>query len=213
MKWSILIASHVSRRDSLYRLIGLVEPQLTPQVEVDVLWNRGQLGIGEYRQKLLDKARGEYVNFVDDDDRIPDHYVSDILEALETDPDYVGFQVHMHDASDPPVLGKREIRVEHSIRYEGWFGRAPNLYRDISHLNPIRRDIAIKGRFVGGRSEDRKWAKEVRPWVKTEVYIPKVMYFYDFERGKSVPHERFDRRRVNPPDLPEGFNFHPDSDA
>lgn len=208
MLWSILIATHVSRADKFSRLVSQLAPQLTPDIEALVYWNRGGLDIGGYRQALLEESCGEYVSHVDDDDRIPDYFCSEILSALSDKPDYVGFDLAFTD-----LTKKRTLLAQHSIQNAGWsdggFGHA--FLRDVTHLNPIRREIAIRGRFVGNRGEDRDWATEVRKHVQSEVYVGRVMYFYDFDRSLSVRGGRW-VNGAGRPELPEGFRYHPKSD-
>lgn len=214
MLWSILIASHSSRVAHLARLAASIAPQLTPNVEVVVLWNRGGEPLGKYRDRLLEEARGEYVCFVDDDDRIPDYYVTEILAALETAPDYVGFRVAFTDTSERPMSRSFRLGVAypavHSLKNKKWFQEGTTFYRDVSHLNPIRRSIALQGSFMGEHAEDVNWAKTVRGVPQSEVFIDRTMYFYDYCLQESIrsggEHAGGDR-----PSLPEGFRYHPDS--
>jgi len=48
--------------------------------------------------------------------------------------------------------------------------------------NPIRRELALLVPFEGGRGEDFSWAERLRATgrVKTEHFIPEVMYHYWF---------------------------------
>src|SRR6266403_1909804 len=75
---------------------------------------------------------------------------------------------------------------------------------DISHLNPIRRELALQAKMSGGFGEDERWSTQLRNLgiVKTEHYIPEVMYFY-FYRGSKTDHvQPVDQiRRTNLPDL------------
>lgn len=191
-------------------MAGLLTPQLSPGVEVVVYWNRGTKTIGEYRQALLEDARGTYVSFVDDDDRIAGDYCERILAALAASPDYVGFELLYTHMSRHHPRGY-EVQVFHSLRHRGWHQKGRSLYRDVTHLNPIRRDLALQVPFNGGPGEDRRWAQAVRPLLTTEVYIDDVMYFYDFNRASS--HKVRLPRNNNPrPVLAPPFRFHPDSD-
>lgn len=210
LTWSILIATHVARHRPFDLLIRRLKPQVTPGIEVVVFWNRGGSNIGAYRQALLEESRGEYISFVDDDDRVPPYFCSEIMGALESRPDYVGFELKLTDRTRPNV---RISRALHSLEHNGWSTDARAYLRDITHLNPVRRDIAIKGTFEGIRGEDRKWAEQIRPYVKTQVYVDKVMYFYDYNRRKSQRGGEYIETEHKPPRLPEGFRYHPDSDS
>lgn len=173
MKLSILIASlarrHILLDELLRNLITQVEEH--SDIEVIVLRNNGEYSIGNYRQKLLDSAQGDYVCFIDDDDKIPPFYCEKIMESLGKD--YVGFKVKLYNNEI------ERLPVYHSIQYTGWYQDEHGYYRGVTHLNPIRRKIALKGKFhTNGSGEDENWAREVRPYVKTENFIDEYMYFY-----------------------------------
>lgn len=173
MKWSILILTIPGREKLLQRLLDRLEPQIkgNPEIETVVLKNLGS--IGEGRQKLLEKSRGEYVCFVDDDDLVDDNYIERIFPLLDG-VDYVGFQVMTF--RDGKLYGV----AYHSLKHKDW--RSGKMYseRDISHLNPIRRELALQAQMEGDFGEDGRWANRLRELgiVKTEHYIPEVMYFY-----------------------------------
>lgn len=171
LKLSILIATHARREKKLKELLDVLMRQVDKHqgaIEVVAYWNSGELSIGEIRQALLEDAQGEYVCFVDDDDMVPEYYCDEIVNALGED--YVGFQVALYNDGElkPPVY--------HSLKYPNWFEAYDGYYRNVTHLNPIKRELALQGTFVGGAGEDEKWASMVHP--QTENYIDRVMYFY-----------------------------------
>jgi hypothetical protein len=196
----------------LGRLVRILDPQLQPGVEVLVLWNRGRLSIAEYREALVAEARGEWVSHVDDDDRVATDFVPVILEALKSEPDYVGFEVEVLDIAGSIGRKGRKWRAVHSLKTKQWHQRDSVFYRHVSHLNPLRRDLALRGEWVGPYSEDHRWADSVITHVKTEVFIPRTLYFYDFDRSGSVRSQKFDSRKATRPVLPVGFRYHPDSE-
>lgn len=211
MKLSVLIASHVSRVAGLVRVAELLSP-VPADAEVVVLWNRGR-NIGDIYRDLVAEARGEYMCFVDDDDRVAPHYLPTLLGAVQSGPDYVGFRVEVNDFSPNPINRRwRRYEAEHSLRNRGWSQQGNKFFRDVTHLNPIRTDIARRVPFPDGRSLDHDWAKAVRPLVKSEVFVDDVLYFYDYDATKSVRPEP-DSRRAERPTLPAGFRYHPNSDG
>lgn len=211
MKLSVLMASHVSRVDGLRNVAAMLAP-VPETAEVVVLWNRGR-PIGELYRDLVADARGEYMCFVDDDDRVAPHYLPTLLAAVQSNPDYVGFRVEVNDLSPNPINQRwRRYEAEHSLRNRGWSQQGNKFLRDVSHLNPIRTELARRVSFPDGRSLDHDWAKAVRPSVKSEVFIDDVLYFYDYNAAKSVRPEH-DSRRVERPVLPAGFRYHPNSDG
>jgi hypothetical protein len=121
---------------------------------------------------MLEKSVGEYVCFVDDDDLVADDYVSTILPLL--DRDYVGFKVQLYNDGVP------DLPTYHSLVYEHWFQNNHGYYRHISHLNPIRRELALLVPMEGEVGEDHRWADRLYATgkVKTEHFIDRVMYHY-----------------------------------
>ncbi len=182
MKLSILICSLTSRAGYLARLLDGLTPQLTPEVEVLINCDNAEKLTGTKRQELLVSASGDYVAFVDDDDLVPPYYVEKILKAIESEPDYVGFQLHLL------MEGIMQKPVYHSIKYDGYYDNEDGYYRDITHLNPIKRSIAIQFPYQNRLiAEDALWSKAVREsgLVKTEEYIEQPMYCYYFSRNKA----------------------------
>lgn len=175
MKWSILILTMFERKHLLDRLLDCLAPQVEPHGDIEVMVTKSdpQSSIGENRQRMLDRALGEYVNFIDDDDMVAENYVA-LIYPLLNGVDYVGFPVNVFRD------GVRYGTAYHSLKNVGWSSYGDVSFRDISHLNPIRREIAVKVRMDGDFGEDHRWADGLRQLgiVKTQNYIPDAMYFY-----------------------------------
>lgn len=180
MKLSILIATIGRRNGNLLALLAYLMPQTEDkEVEVIAYWNNGEDSIGHIRQDLLKEAKGEYVCFIDDDDRIPDYYVAEILNNVGKD--YIGFEVELFEKDI------KMPRVFHSIKYGVWHQDDNGYYRGITHLNPVKRDIAIQGNFgIQGLGEDETWARVISPLVRTENYIDKIMYYYHHDADNTT---------------------------
>jgi hypothetical protein len=185
--WTILIPTIGQREHLLLRLLDVLLPQLEPYAgEVRVLaWrNNGSPALGEIRDALVRDAGSEYVSFIDDDDLVPEYYVAEVVHALRGRPHHVGFQLeYTTDDGNPEV-------VDHSLRHGRWHsGKDGTLLRDFTHIDPIRRDIAMRGTFVvrrPGRAEDRFWVKQVRQFLASEAYVPRIMYHYLWRSDTSV---------------------------
>jgi hypothetical protein len=192
--WTILIPTIPQREASFRRLLDVLLPQLAahPQVRVLAWRNVGDPPLGELRDGLVDSAGTDYVSFIDDDDLVPEFYVAEIVQALAERPDHVGFQLE-YTTDQHGHLG-REI-VEHSLKWRRWSRVDGVLCRDFTHLDPVRTEFAQRGRFAVARprrAEDRVWVKQVRPYLGSEVYIPKIMYHYLWSQAGSSwerPHE------------------------
>lgn len=202
---SILIATLGWRKESFNKLLDALLPQVERNnIEVVAYWNNGEKSIGEIRQALIEDAKGEYVCFIDDDDMVPDCYCDEICWALGKD--YVGFEVQLFNE------GKVMPRVFHSIRYGVWHDDETGYYRGVTHLNPIKRELAIQGSFgKQGLGEDESWSRSVTPLVRTENYIDKIMYYYHHSNehtsfgGKPRKKKFHIRGEVNHPQ----FRYHP----
>ena len=209
IRLSILVATVGRRNDQFEALMNHLMP-LTERwpIEVIAYWNTGELSIGEIRQKLLEEATGEYVCFIDDDDWVPDWYCDEIFYAFGKD--YVGFEVELIDND------VKKPRVFHSIRYGIWHEDANGYYRGVTHLNPIRRELAVLGNFgKQGLGEDEDWARTVSSHVRTENYIDKIMYYYRHSKentlfgGLERPEKKYKRVDFKHPQ----FRYHPESNV
>lgn len=178
MKWSIMIVTQPSRAELLARLLNILEPQVaecSDSVEIKVLHTDRSLLHGEYCQRLREEISGEYSNFVDDDDLVPDTYVKDILPFLDG-VDFIGYKISRYD--DENLTGT----YEHSLQHGG--SSSPH---STPHINPIRTEVALKARMVGGFGADRRWWNNLiaRQLIQTEHFIDKVLYEYYYRSNKS----------------------------
>lgn len=177
VKWTIAILTVPQRRREYERLLDALWPQIEHGSGISLMTCNMPGTIAEKRQWCLDNAEGEYFNFIDDDDMVPDDYVASIYPHLNG-VDYIGFQLQLYWDGRPmkPTF--------HSLEYDHWSEDYRGYYRNISHLNPIRTEIARQGRFAGGYGEDRRWAEQVNP--RTEYYVDKVLYHYLYSPEGSL---------------------------
>jgi glycosyltransferase involved in cell wall biosynthesis len=199
MKLSILIPTLESRRDKFCKLVGHIiegKPVELPSVfygkcnrigfqrltcvvlgvqdcEICYEIDNGELSVGVNRQKLLERATGDYICFIDDDDMVPDNYVAKVLKAIETKPDCCSLTGELHW----PNSGIE--RFEHSIDYDKW-EKKDNVYlRYPNHLNTVKRELALQVGFKDMRhGEDRDYSDRLKPLLKTEAKIDGVIYHY-----------------------------------
>lgn len=215
VEWSILIATIGERREKFIKLIEKLLPQVEQykgRVEILAYWNNFEKPLSEIRQALVEEARGEYISFIDDDDMVPDFYCSEIITAIHYNPDYVGWQMQLFENGD-----KANKSTYHSLKYDRWYEDDGGWYRNISHLNPIKKEIALKVPFDApkGTAEDEAWAAKVFPLCKTEEYIDKVMYFYQYTRNDSTWQRRWRPGEVYYRTIIDSdcFRYHPDSES
>jgi hypothetical protein len=183
MRLSILICHMRSRAALLEELMELLEPQLNDITEV--LVDSGPGTVGAKRNRLLAQATGEYVAYVDDDDRISEIYVPGILNALRANPDCVGIRGYLIQG------GSVKGMFEHSIRYKSWEnvdnGGILRWVRPPNHLNPVKASIARAAGFPEiSHGEDQAYSEAIRGLVNTEVMINVPIYLYVM-REKPAP--------------------------
>lgn len=183
----LLIPSVYARHHLLVRLLDHLAPQLAPFVgsaRVLLLRDDGEAAVGSKRNRLMLAATAEYVCFIDDDDWVHDDYVGRVMEALVSRPDHVGWKLAYF------VDGNEQKPAIHSITNAEWAETDTCYLRSLSHLNPIRRDLALLGLpFQPGFGEDKAWADRVMATgrVRSEVYIDgAAMYEYRYSTTGSL---------------------------
>jgi glycosyltransferase involved in cell wall biosynthesis len=172
---SILIPTTVDRRPMFNTLLEEFLHQHVPGVQILYEEDNKEISVGRKRQILLDRAEGDYVVSFDSDDWPYPSYTADILTALESKPDCVGFLIHM------TTNGKRPRTCCHSLKYKLWAERVDgyDYVRNVTHFNPVRRDLALKVGFPDLRFGEDKWYSDrVTKLCKKEVFINKKLFHY-----------------------------------
>lgn len=192
IKLSILIPTIKRHTRHLGRLTVELSSQILPYAgEVEVLIDDHETDkIGTKRNRLLDRASGKYLAFVDSDDRVSDTYIKSIMEGIEKDVDCCSLKgVITFDGNDPEGF-------EHSLKYDKyetvetafWFLDQIRFLRFPNHLNTLRSSIVKQFRFPETNwGEDTDIATQIHNsgLLKTEHYIPEVIYFYDYVTDKT----------------------------
>lgn len=185
MRLSILVAALEGRPYA--ELVRYLQAQ-AHGLPVEVLWelDRGQTSSGSKRQTLVNRATGDYLAFIDDDDWVSDTYVLDLLDGIERNPDVVTFNL--------------------SLNRELWkFG----IYRDsrrqglmaANHLCAWRSELA---RSVGwcpylGYGDDQLWYKPLLASGKARIarHVDKTLYEYRYSQvgtaNQTGPRLRYSR--------------------
>lgn len=174
---SVLMCTIETRRVEFGLLYNHIKAQKTPQVEILFKRDNKEISIGAKRQQLLEQAKGKYVCFVDDDDWVPDYYIKEILKAAKKNPDCIGFKIGCS------INGIPKTAIS-SLKYKAWLNGVDGFdyVRSIYHKTPVKRTIALKAGFPNMRfSEDAAYSKALLPYLKTETFINKTMYFYIYK--------------------------------
>lgn len=187
MKLSILIPTLPERKYFFLKLYGVLCVQIDKcgygdQIEIGCNdAGRNICSIGTKRNALLNQAGGEYLCFIDDDDRIADNYIELVMAGIATNPDCCSLNgIITTDGKDPkPFI--------HSIEYTEMFERDGVYYRPPNHLNVVRSSIAKQMVFPDWqRSEDSNYCFQLRDsgLLKVEYKIEQVLYYYDYVSDK-----------------------------
>lgn len=178
-KLSILICHQPDRHERvkfLSRLKQIVWPQLQLYAEMRIHEGIG-ISIGQKRNELLQDAEGEYVCFIDDDDRVTDDYVERLMEGINKGVDCCSLKgIITEDGKNPKTF-------IHSIRYDSWYEKDGIYYRNPNHLNAVRASIAKQMKFPEtNHGEDKSYSDQLKQsgLIKTEYWIEDTIYYYEY---------------------------------
>lgn len=163
--------------------VRLVHPVLG---RVEVLYDHrpkykdGGPSIGEKRQSLLDRAEGEYVCFLDDDERIAPNYVEELLRLCWEKPDVGTFSSISKLENFWCVVVMSIKHTENQQAFPGIVLRKP------WHICPVRRDLALRVRFNDSNyGEDWVWFEEVLKYCKNEKNTSAIIHQYNHSLSVS----------------------------
>ena len=162
----------------------ILTPQLTDEVEVLTDIDDGQMTTGKKRNNLIQRAKGDYVVFVDDDDEVASSYVDDILQAAQQDADCIVFSGWM--TTNGIMRRDFHLSIHHPYTAVTRNGKEEYL-RYPNHITPIKRAIASMVQFPNQViGEDYIWATAIhnQGLLKSEVKIHKMLYHYRYQTHK-----------------------------
>lgn len=173
---SILICSLIERdKEFLSSLLDNLKTQIGDKpVEVLVLTDNAKRPVGTKRNDLLKLSSGKYVCFIDDDDRISETYVDDILnEIIKWSPDVIVFDAQISFNGTNPKLVKYGREYDYCEKPESYY-RHPNhlMVHKKENITEFFKDIKT--------GEDDEWAYRMLPRIVTQSRIEKILYYYDY---------------------------------
>lgn len=186
MKFSILIPT-ITRHAVYLRLLQneLRSQRLKYHNDVQILVDYSESdNIGTKRNRLLQQADGKYLAFFDSDDFPGVNYIERIMEGINGDYDCCSLRGLYS------INGVYDGIFEHSIKYDKWetvsgeirYLRYPN------HLNCIKSSIAKQFSFPEKNfGEDKEWSDKIfeSKLIKTEYFIPDIIYYYRYLTDKT----------------------------
>lgn len=183
VRLSILVCSTHNRYDnflqellnSLFTQWRLLPTEQQNEVEILALVDNKKMILGEKRSKMVEIAQGDYVAFVDDDDRVEDDYIKELLLGIESGSDVIVFRamVQINDGSPKPCFYLKE--------YESDYNSADAYHRLPNHLMCVKRALALQVKFQSVNfGEDADYAKRLKPLLGTEFVIQRFLYHYFF---------------------------------
>lgn len=179
---SILIATMPSRLEKLDVLMAELIKQSNPyidQIEI-VIDPVISYNIGTKRNKLLERAKGDYVVFIDDDDHIMPNYIWSIIQACSIGNDCIGISGII------TTNGRNQRQWHISKEYKTWHTANGIYYRTPNHISPVKRELALQAGFPNiAFAEDAEYSRRLLPLLKTETIIKGNLYHYDFIEKKG----------------------------
>lgn len=203
MRLSILVCSTHNRYntflpkilDQLFGQLKQLSPEQQKEVEIITLIDNKTIMLGTKRNNLIDISRGDYIAFVDDDDRVASDYLSSLLEATSEGKDVAtGVRIDVITfIASVSINGEQPKPCHYSPSYEADFNKPDSYHRLPNHIMCIRRELAEIVRFKPILyGEDSDYSKRLKPLIETEFHIEKTLYFYDYniETTEAQEHQR-----------------------
>ena len=193
---SVLIPSTFDRRVMTDILIMNIQNQIddlgvSNQVEILTDFDNREVSIGTKRQRMLEKAKGEYVVSIDSDDEVTIDYITEIWAGIKENPDCITFQISCY--------GTKGKTANVSNKYDDWkdsfdgFDYARTPY----HKVPIKRSIALQIGFIDLRyGEDYEFSKRLKKsgLIQSEYHIAKPLYHYKYKEAPFRQKYGFNRK-------------------
>jgi hypothetical protein len=162
------------------------------RVEIVMLTDNKQMMLGHKRNVMAGMAQGRYVQFIDDDDRVEPDMIRSVLDATQDNPDVITFLASVSLNGEAPLPCRYSLNYLVDKNTSTGYERIPN------HLCAVKRDLATRVSFPHlAYGEDSGYAKLLRPLLRTETHIPRVLYHYDYNSETTETQQHL-RNRAAP---------------
>ena len=149
---SIVTPTEHYRQEFLTRILGCLRLQIVgheDEVEHIILTDGGEMCLGKKMNLLYSIVSGKYVVVVNDDDLLPDNYISILLEAVKSDADVILGKIKQSWVKGlelPSIIGKDTVYIHtyenvmpaktELVRAHGvWDERPENNYKQDTNLS------------------------------------------------------------------------------
>lgn len=183
---SILICTLEERAAQFYALYNHLNRQRDYDDIVEIISN-GQdrsVSTGTKRNELLQRAKGKYCVFIDDDDEVPDYYIEELLKAAESDADCFAINGTMTTNGQ----NEKQWFIALGNPYKADWSTGKEIYlRSPNHITPMKTEIARQIGFNDitiGEDFDFCMRLKHSGLLKTQHVIEKPMYHYKFIENK-----------------------------
>ena len=168
-----------------------LSPEQQARIEIIMLTDNKQMMLGHKRNLMVGMAQGRYVQFVDDDDRIAPDMLATILDATDRNADAITFLAEVSLNGQPPKICRYSLRYRKDSNTTTGYERVPN------HICAVKRELASRVSFPHlPYGEDSGYARLLRPLLKTETHIDRVLYHYDYNSATTETQQHLRNRAV-----------------
>lgn len=191
---SIVILTLEARAASFCRLLDLFWPvESIGAIELIVMHGKGTGGDerGPLRQVGIERAAAPFVCHFDDDDLPAPDYFDAMLPALTPDIDAAGFIMERRRQDNNNLMGWAVMA--HGLGHDVIPAGPMTVWRrGITHLCPVRRELALQVGFKALSLEDVDFTRRLAPLLKKPrcAFIPRVLYTYRVKEPDKMLHER-----------------------
>ncbi len=165
-------------------IIDYIEGLKRQNSKIKAVFNNSNQGISEASNSALSMATGDFVTFVDHDDKIPLFALYEVVKTLKSNPDIKLIY------SDEDKLDKRGKRYD--VYFKSDWNKALFLSHNyIAHLCVIKKDILdLVGGFdsqFDGAQDYELFLRVVKVIDESEIYhIPKVLYHWRATKNSTA---------------------------
>lgn len=174
------------RKINLKKLVAELHRQISKNyaeemVEIIIDSDNMQKSVGQKRNDLIEKAQGEFICFIDDDDFVDENYLSSILYHLNSGVDILLIGIkHIQD-------GVIKTKIIPSLYIDNMNTGEAVMKTNHFHLCPHKKSIAKNVLFEGlNFAEDMVYSQKMVKHINSYYLISEPIYIYFDNLEKSL---------------------------